>query len=100
MATGLFRFFGEFGSTGRSAFQAPWRIQAFGSEVWATSRVSWISTNVDARPRPWALAPELGYDYRTSVDNIEAATGLDFFNGLPVALQASLEAGVDAGVVH
>ncbi|MBZ0205930.1 MAG: DNA/RNA non-specific endonuclease [Flavobacteriales bacterium] len=46
-----------------------------------------------ANAQPW-------YDYRTSVDEIEAVTGLDFFNGLPVALQASLEAGVDAGVVH
>jgi len=34
------------------------------------------------------------------VDAVEAVTGLDFFNALPVVLQASLEAGVDAGVVH
>jgi len=46
-----------------------------------------------ANAQPW-------YDYRTSVDEIEAVTGLDFFSGLPVALQASLEAGVDAGAVH
>ena len=46
-----------------------------------------------ANAQPW-------YDYRTSVDDIEAVTGLDFFNGLPVALQSSLEVGVDAGAVH
>lgn len=46
-----------------------------------------------ANAQPW-------YDYRTSVDEIEAATGLDFFNALPVGLQDSLEVGVDAGAVH
>ena len=46
-----------------------------------------------ANGQPW-------YDYRTSVDQIEAATGLDFFNGLPGDLQAALEAGVDVGAVH
>ena len=36
-------------------------------------------------------------DYRTSVDAIEAATGLDLFNRIPAAVQAELEAGVDSG---
>ena len=31
------------------------------------------------------------------MDQIEAATGLDFFNGLPVELEADLEGSVDAG---
>ncbi|MGB3524562.1 MAG: hypothetical protein WBB32_01215 [Flavobacteriales bacterium] len=46
-----------------------------------------------ANSQPW-------YDYRTSVDQIEAVTGLDFFNALPVTLQAALESGVDTGEVH
>jgi hypothetical protein len=36
-------------------------------------------------------------DYRTSVDAIEAATGLDLLNRIPAAVQAELEAGVDSG---
>ena len=35
--------------------------------------------------------------YRTSVDAIEAATGLDLLSNLPDALEASLEASVDNG---
>lgn len=46
-----------------------------------------------ANAQPW-------YDYRTSVDQIEAATGLDFLDALPVDLQEQLEGGVDAGAVH
>jgi endonuclease G len=36
-------------------------------------------------------------DYRTSVDAIEAATGLDLLNRIPAAVQAELEAGADSG---
>jgi endonuclease G len=39
---------------------------------------------------PWGV-------YRTSVDAIEAATGLDHLNRIPAAVQAELEAGVDSG---
>lgn len=46
-----------------------------------------------ANAQPW-------YEYRTSVDQIEAVTGLDFLNALPAALQETLEGGVDAGAVH
>ncbi len=46
-----------------------------------------------ANAQPW-------YDYRTSVDQIEAATGLDFLDALPAYLQEVLEGGVDAGAVH
>ena len=35
--------------------------------------------------------------YRTSVDAIEAATGLDLLSNFPDALEASLEASVDNG---
>ncbi len=35
--------------------------------------------------------------YRTSVDAIEASTGLDLLSNLPDALEASLEAAVDNG---
>lgn len=35
--------------------------------------------------------------YRTSVDALEALTGLDFFNNLPTSLQSVLEANVDNG---
>ncbi len=46
-----------------------------------------------ANAQPW-------YDYRTSVDQIEAVTGLDLLNALPADLQEMLEGGVDAGAVH
>jgi len=46
-----------------------------------------------ANAQPW-------YDYRTSVDPIEAVTGLDLLDALPTDLQEQLEAGVDAGEVH
>ena len=61
----------------------------------ATTRVIAVDIpkNQNANAPPW-------YDYRTSVDRIEAATGLDFLDALPADLQEQLEAGVDAGEVH
>jgi endonuclease G len=46
-----------------------------------------------ANTQPW-------WEYRTSVDQIEAATGLDLLDALPLDLQAVLEGAVDAGAVH
>jgi len=40
--------------------------------------------------QPW------GY-YRTKVDNIEAAAGLDFLNNVPTAIQSVIEAAIDNG---
>ncbi|MCB0763737.1 MAG: DNA/RNA non-specific endonuclease [Flavobacteriales bacterium] len=40
------------------------------------------------------------YEYRVSVDQIEGATGLDFFSALPEALQDQLEGSVDTGPVQ
>jgi DNA/RNA endonuclease G (NUC1) len=45
--------------------------------------------------RELLLKPDTPWgDYRTSVDAIEAATGLDLLNRIPAAVQAELEAGV------
>ncbi len=65
------------------------------SRVDATTRVIAVDmpNTQYANAQPW-------YDYRTSVDQIEAVTGLDFLNALPVDLQEMLEGGVDAGTVH
>jgi len=46
-----------------------------------------------ANAQPW-------YEYRTSVDQIEAATELDFLDALPTDLQELLESGVDTGLVY
>jgi endonuclease G len=65
------------------------------SRVDATTRVIAVDmpNNQYANAQPW-------YDYRTSVDQIEAATGLDFLDALPTDLQEQLEGGVDTGAVH
>jgi len=51
---------------------------------------------VDNLNTPAASAVPLG-DYRSRVDAIVAATGLDLLNRIPAAVQAELEAGVDSG---
>jgi len=38
--------------------------------------------------------------YRVSIDDIEAATGLDLLSNLPVSVQATIEATVDNGAVN
>ena len=43
-----------------------------------------------------AINPDWG-TYRTSVDAIEAASGLDLLSNLPLEVQAIVEAGVDQG---
>ena len=37
------------------------------------------------------------YDYRVSVDDIEAATGLDLLSALPLSVQTTIEARTDNG---
>jgi endonuclease G len=62
------------------------------SRISTSTRVIAVDTpnNQSARDQPWSF-------YRTSVDAIEAATGLDLLANLPDAIEASLEATVDNG---
>jgi DNA/RNA endonuclease G (NUC1) len=75
---------------------AGWSIK--GTPINVNTRL--LISGSDATNRALSPSESHGQMYRTSVDQIEAAAGLDFFNALPVALQAELEGGVDAGVVH
>jgi endonuclease G len=62
------------------------------SRISTSTRVIAINTpnNQDVRLQPWGF-------YRTSVDAIEAATGLDLLSNVPDAIEAALEASVDNG---
>jgi endonuclease G, mitochondrial len=61
------------------------------SRVNAATRIIAIDTpNDNAMTRGWGL-------YRTSVDAIEAATGLDLLSALPTSVQQVVEAQVDNG---
>ena len=61
------------------------------NRVTTTTRViAVIMPNIDSiRPNDWR-------PYRTTVDAIEAATGLNFLTNVPVAIQDAIEAAVDA----
>lgn len=72
---------------------AGWPIK--GTPINVNTRL--LISGSDATNRALSPSETHGQMYSTSVDEIEAVTGLDFFNGLPVALQASLEVGVDGG---
>ncbi len=61
------------------------------ARVTTSTRVIAIDT-----PNLSSLSPSWG-SYRTSVDAIEAATGLDLLSALPTGLQAVLEARTDNG---
>jgi endonuclease G len=64
------------------------------SRISAASRVIAIDlpNTQSVNSLPWQ-------DYRCTVDEIEAATGLDLLSNLPVAVQAALEVVVDAVVI-
>ena len=61
------------------------------ARVSASTRVIAIDT-----PNDNSISTSWG-SYRTSVDAIEAATGLDIMSAVPAAVQKTLEAKVDAG---
>ena len=61
------------------------------TRITATTRVIAIDTpNDNALSTNWST-------YRTSVDAIEAATGLDILSAVPAAVQQVIEARVDNG---
>ena len=62
------------------------------NRIATNTRVIAINTpnNQDVRLQPWGF-------YRTSVDAIEAATGLDLLSNVPDAIEAAIEASVDNG---
>ncbi|TPG72495.1 DNA/RNA non-specific endonuclease [Hymenobacter nivis] len=63
------------------------------ARVNAGTRIIAIDTpNVNSINTDWGV-------YRTTVDAIEAATGLDLLSNLPVEVQAAVEAKIDAGPV-
>lgn len=49
--------------------------------------IAFIVANRDSKKKPWEFA--------VSVDEVEEATGMDFFNGLPESEQSTLESSVD-----
>ena len=61
------------------------------SRINASTRIIAVDT-----PNTNAINPDWG-TYRTSVDAIEAASGLDLLSNLPLEVQAIVEAGVDQG---
>ncbi|QIX63093.1 DNA/RNA non-specific endonuclease [Hymenobacter sp. BT18] len=64
------------------------------ARVSASTRLIAVDTpNDNGLSRAWG-------QYRTSVDAIEAATGLDLLSAVPPAAQAAVEAKVDAGPVN
>jgi endonuclease G len=63
------------------------------TRVNANTRIIAIDT-----PNLNSISPDWG-QYRTSVDAIEAATGLDLLSNLPVEVQSSVEAKIDGGPV-
>ncbi|AYA38929.1 DNA/RNA non-specific endonuclease [Hymenobacter oligotrophus] len=63
------------------------------SRINANTRIIAIDT-----PNENSISPDWG-NYRTSVDKIEEATGLDLLSGLPVEVQAIIESKVDNGPV-
>ena len=61
------------------------------ARITAATRIIAIDTpNINTLSEQWG-------DYRTSVDAIEAATGLDLLSALPLEVQAVVEAKVDNG---
>jgi endonuclease G len=63
------------------------------ARVNAGTRIIAIDTpNINSINTDWGV-------YRTTVDAIEAATGLDLLSNLPVEVQAAVEAKIDAGPV-
>jgi endonuclease G len=63
------------------------------SRVNANTRIIAIDTpNINSINTNWGV-------YRTSVDAIEAATGLDLLSNLPVEVQEVIEAKTDGGPV-
>ena len=78
------------------------------ARCWKVLVVLPVGSNDVARPtiRTRAIAVDMPNDnslssswgsYRTSVDKIEAAAGLDLLSGLSTCLQSSLEAKTDSG---
>jgi endonuclease G len=63
------------------------------ARITATTRIIAIDT-----PNSNTLSTDWG-TYRTSVDAIEAATGLDLLSSLPVEVQTTIEAKIDGGPV-
>ena len=64
------------------------------SRITTSTRVIAINT-----PNTTSIGTAWGA-YRTSVDNIEAATGLDLLSALPTSIQSTLEAKTDAGATN
>ncbi len=64
------------------------------TRIAADTRVIAISVpnNQTVNSMPW-------YNYRTSVDNIEAATGYDFLSSVDAIIQNSIEAQVDSSPI-
>ena len=63
--------------------------------VTATSRV--IAVDI---PNTNSAADKNWWEYRTTVDAIEAATGYDIFSNIPLDIQAQIEAKVDTVVIR